>query len=848
MTSIASVVPRAFWTFVASAWVLLLPTSARAQSPSEAGSTPEVRFSIKTGAVEAVVPGRWSEIKVTAANLTDEPVDLLATTYIDPDSSLQYGRRFWVPAKARTAVWHPIRLPGREESGQKSMKFQSMLTREGRGATELITQEFGSLQQDIFARITDRERCTGAVDDRPAGEPGRITVMDFLMTAKYEINLTQMPTFLADRLLPPNPEGLDPLDHLVIADNRVADDPAGIAAVRAWLFSGGHLWIMFDRVRPELLTRLLGDEFHCAEVDRVGLTEVAFTSTRPGTPIPAEPALHELPVEHVRTIVDGVDVIYSVNGWPAALTRQCGRGRLLVTTLAADGWTRKRNRADKRASALHPHMTDYVPTLPLNHLSSLFFQPRGESPMTPAVSERHLEGFIGYQIPARGNVLGVLFGFTAALAAVGALLARRGRLEYLAVAVPVAAVLAGGMLLAAGNSSRSIPSTAAVVEFIEPMSGTPIALASGSAGMFLPSDDDARIEGVSGGVALPEMKGQEQTTRRLVWSDTGVWKWENLRAIPSVRFAPIRGPAPLAAPVSNRATFQDRGVTGRLALPPDIVPSDGLIIGPSGRMGVTFGADGAWNSTVDDVLAGDQLLTANVLDDEQNRRLQTLKSVLATSTPERPFASDPTLLFWSSPWNMGMTLSESGETAGSALVAIPITIDRPAPGSVFHIPSAWLAIRAAPGPDGVVPSGLYDNLRARWSEKATPTLTWLRFQPPEELSPFDIKSGRLTVDVAGPIGKLEIAGFDGREVVPIKQWIDPIGKLTLALDDPALFKLDARGGFFLRVAGGDPDRPELTRPSADSEVNISYWRIESLTLDLDAAVTPREPPAAAAGG
>jgi hypothetical protein len=248
--------------------LLLCPIPVRAQSP-EVARAPDIRFSIKSGAVEALVPGRWSEIKVSAANRTDKAVDLLSSTYVEPDSALQYGRRFWVPAHARTTVWHPIHLPQRDDAKQKSMKLHALMARGGDQEGELVMQDFGSLQQDVFARITDRERCTGLVDGRPQGEPGRISVVDLLLTAKNEMNLTQNPTFLAERLLPSTQEALDPLDHLVIADNRVAEDPAGIAAVRAWLFSGGHLWIMFDRVQPDLLNRLLGDGFHCVEVDRV---------------------------------------------------------------------------------------------------------------------------------------------------------------------------------------------------------------------------------------------------------------------------------------------------------------------------------------------------------------------------------------------------------------------------------------------------------------------------------------------------------------------------------------------------------------------------------------------------
>lgn len=44
----------------------------------------------------------------------------------------------------------------------------------------------------------------------------------------------------------------------------------------------------------------------------------------------------------------------------------------------------------------------------------------------------------------------------------------------------------------------------------------------------------------------------------------------------------------------------------------------------------------------------------------------------------------------------------------------------------------------------------------------------------------------------------------------------------------------------LRVSGGDPDRPELTNPDPDGTGKVSYWQIDSLDVQLEAVVQPRE--------
>ena len=55
---------------------------------------------------------------------------------------------------------------------------------------------------------------------------------------------------------------------------------------------------------------------------------------------------HEEPVDFLRVVVDGADVRYTVDGWPAAVWLRAGRGQVLVTTLAARGWVRPRTTRD----------------------------------------------------------------------------------------------------------------------------------------------------------------------------------------------------------------------------------------------------------------------------------------------------------------------------------------------------------------------------------------------------------------------------------------------------------------------------------------------------------------------
>src|SRR5262249_56882201 len=89
------------------------------------------------------------------------------------------------------------------------------------------------------------------------------------------------------RFLPPVPEALDGTDHVVLASDRLADDPAGRRALREWLERGGALWVLLDRVEERTVAALLGDVLDLHVVDRGSLTHLPIRSG-PANPYPAE--------------------------------------------------------------------------------------------------------------------------------------------------------------------------------------------------------------------------------------------------------------------------------------------------------------------------------------------------------------------------------------------------------------------------------------------------------------------------------------------------------------------------------------------------------------------------------
>jgi len=152
------------------------------------------------------------------------------------------------------------------------------------------------------------------------------------------------------------------------------------------------------------------------------------------------------------------------------------------------------------------------------------------------------------------------------------------------------------------------------------------------------------------------------------------------------------------------------------------------------------------------------------------------------------------------------------------------------------------------GPDGIAPSGLYDHRKRLWGKKADPSTSWFRIQVPEVLLPAELIGGRISVKVSGPVGKLEIVGLRGNAPVSARTWMDPVGTLTLDLTETEIFPIADDGGLLIRLSGGDPARPELTRAEGDYSAKANYWKIESLNVELRVRTLPSTESAAVAPG
>jgi hypothetical protein len=184
---------------------------------------------------------------------------------------------------------------------------------------------------------------------------------------------------------------------------------------------------------------------------------------------------------------------------------------------------------------------------------------------------------------------------------------------------------------------------------------------------------------------------------------------------------------------------------------------------------------------------------------------------------------------------------------GASLLAVPLILDRPAPGTNVRIPAPLLNFRNTMQPGGQPSSPLWDYSRREWNEHASAASVWLSVQLPRMLLPLELTGGRLEIQVTGPLGRLDVLGLQrepgdnrpgavGGQAVQIRRWDEPVGKLSIPLTDSNMLKIGSDGGLVLGLAVSGPEKKPASDLQDQFDEKPSYWRIEELSLELTGKV------------
>src|SRR5690349_20529686 len=124
------------------------------------------------GGLHVCIPEKWSVLDLVVTNPLDEPREILSATYFDGEPTLQYGRRVWVPARARITTWLPVLLPKLPKGAAPQFNINSVVFDAGQSREVLHREDMGGrLHSGIVPARVDRP-ITGymgpsATDSRP---------------------------------------------------------------------------------------------------------------------------------------------------------------------------------------------------------------------------------------------------------------------------------------------------------------------------------------------------------------------------------------------------------------------------------------------------------------------------------------------------------------------------------------------------------------------------------------------------------------------------------------------------------------------------------------------------------
>jgi hypothetical protein len=793
------------------------------------------------GGVRPTATRSWGAFDFTLENLSGSDCQARILVYYPARPEQQYGRDIWVPAHSALKTWMLVG-PAVGGQGPFSCDIQILLYDRSDGKDRLILPPGEQRLQPRGILYRDREPTTAILrDEPPTEEPGLAEgagqlprpessadeALRLVRTFRAAAKLSEAVGNIWARLLPPTAEAFDGIDHLVIASDRVADNPSGVRALRHWLERGGKLWVMLDLVDPEAVAPLLGDALDFQMVDRGSLTTFQVKTRLSGQQETAEPVQqHERPVVFARVLLPAEErARHTINGWPVWFTRPVGRGQVVFTTLGPRGLLRPRTRTDPQSP--FEQFPDLPTTTPPLDLLIDELHPPQKNPLPDEAFRPLLTEEIGYSVVGRGTAALVFAAFLGVTLALVLVLRRSRRRELLGWVGPAAALGATAAFVALGFASRrAVPPTVAVAQVVEAVPGTEEAPMHGLLAVYRPDSGPANFGAGQGGLFEPDVSGIESQTRRLILADLDSWHWEDLTLPAGVRLLPFRYTASWSTkdrPLTAVAGVGPDGIEGRLTAGPFRNLADAVVSTPNGRnLAVRLHPDGTFSAGAEDLLPPGQFLPEALLSDRQQRRQELYRTALkrsANDLRDRP----PVLLAWAEPIDMHFSLVPEGKTVGNALLTIPLRLERPPPDRLVTIPGPLLRYRRA----------VLDDWARPLLEASGAADMHLRFQLPAVLLPFQVERARLAGKIDAPGRRVTVAGRGGEQVVELFRANSPANPFRVDLTEPRLLQLDEEGSLHVNVAVSEllagESKGKNTRPE-------EKWQVEYLELEVTGRV------------
>lgn len=819
-------------TVAAAAWAQDAPTPQRAKAQAdiaaEAAAQPPKTPSIKGIAAQSLMPGQWTIVNTQVENPTTEPLQArVIFRFTDESGQKQFVREISLPPQSIRIVPIPVRAPSVAPGDTKGVDSEAILI--AADAERELNRVSGSMifLQDPtqYMAISDNARLTD--------EAGKV-----MTSLRKRQGLATSVTYLRSDAGSRYDVGYDAANTIGVMASELYFDAAQQQAMQSWLAAGGNLLVFADQTNLDAMRRLLPGAWTIEEVDTITLNVVQFKRAAAAVD-PAEltdgsgdgvvaTVDVEDPIVMRRIVAPGFKTLLTVNGFPALLQRDYGRGSIVVVTVGGRAWTH--NDAGPALSQINGLLAAGGPVGAFDEPSDLLAQPAA----TQFVTDQ-----IGYKIVPRSILAIILIGFAAAVIVGVFLWWRKGRLEYLGILGAGAAIVATIVLVVIGQQQRQeIPGTAAELQLVQTQSGEVDANVQGMLGMYHPRGAQVQLTGDQGGYAWPSASGGGIV--RINSADLNQWQWPSLD-LPSGTVQPLMydSSASLQRPLSMSLRFDAQGLSGTVNWPDEVgEPADLLIVTPSANLRVHTQQQGQTTtvrvSAAEDVMARSVVQGGAVLGQAQQNRAVVLEPLLSQMRFDEPM-----LLAWTKGLPTGIGVEPELEHRSEALWMVPLKIE-PSAGGKVRVPWPMIEMEQVRDPKQTLKMPLlpiYQRDRRQFIDQIAGASSFVgRFQLPKQVLPIELTGGRIHMDMTAIGRPVRVMIRAGEQWLDIARFESPDGGRVIDIPADVLSKatIDDQGGV---LVGFHVDHPAA---GTSGERTSDMWTVRQFALEIEGNVQAAE--------
>jgi hypothetical protein len=186
----------------------------------------------------------WGTFGFDLTNPTDTDRLARVLVFYEGRDDLQYGRDVWVPARSNLSSWLLVG-PASAQKREQGRDIRYLLYDRSEGKERLILPPTEERVRSRTVLYHKREPTTTILIDDDRTDPvfGRLPAppshfeeaLTLVRTFRHSCELSALVPVVQADSLPALPKAFDGIDHFVLASGRIADDPAGMRALRHWL-------------------------------------------------------------------------------------------------------------------------------------------------------------------------------------------------------------------------------------------------------------------------------------------------------------------------------------------------------------------------------------------------------------------------------------------------------------------------------------------------------------------------------------------------------------------------------------------------------------------------------------